>query len=166
MGNKYNFSATKDTTMVGVELTGSVVGESKGNQDLAPVIKLGSEFVLPNASGTLTKPIPAGSKFKIVGIGGFKTGGAGGAGDGFIVKNGTNAVLTVSTANAANGQPLETLGYVDPTALADTPFVSDIVYDPTHAVLDGDAGDTLNVVVTKAAGNVQADLVIELLRVL
>jgi len=166
MGKKVNFSATVDLTMAGVELDGQVVRESYGNADSSPAIKLGSEFIVPNASGTISKPIPPGSKFKIVGIGGFKTGGAGGAGDSIVVNNGANAVISIDTSAAAQGQPLESIGTYDPTGLAAAPVTSLVVYDPTHAVLDGDAGDVLNVVATKAAGNVQADLVVELLRVL
>lgn len=151
MGNKYNFSATKDLAMAGVELDGQCVRESFGTADSVPAIKLGSEFITLAAGGSISKPIPKGSKFKVIAISGFYIGAGGGAGDNIVVAKNGDAIMTLDTHTAATGDSLQM-------------FVGG--YDVTKAVLDGDAGDVLNVVATAAAGDTAADLVVELLRVL
>jgi len=123
-----------DGTMQANELDGTQV-KSMSLTDVAPGVVLGFFFRnVTNATNTQAKKIPAGKKFSVIGVQGYKTAGNGGAGDTLDILNGATTMLDAAIDLHIN----------DKLKIVNTGI------DDAACLLDGDNGDTLNATWTKA----------------
>lgn len=122
--------------------------------DDVPVPEVAWLFRQKDVAGTFKKVIPAGSKFLITHVSGYKTAGAGGAGDTCDIQNSGTTLL---------GTGPQTLNVADKAALA---FGTQGI-DDAQNILDGDAGATLDLVIVDGnagATDLSCDVIVRAIR--
>lgn len=101
-----------------------------------------------NVTQTLSKAIPAGRKFRVLFVQGYKTIGAGGAGATLTIARSGSTIVTAIDLN-----------------IADQTNFSSVLTDDATMDLDGDSGHILQALFTKGAGTVGAVAAVWLVRI-